>query len=167
MCTTYIRPWHAARPTYSVSVYGTENSRAALRTFPRIGKGGEKNGVECLTFQEGFQILYDNMDLIKDNNISWKEGAVPGGGELFSLLTRLWIGVCSQGRIRTLACPRQKFHTLPRKKIKINKITSLARISVSNQDQNTPLARLLGLKTTPFPGRHRVREKCTFARLLG
>ena len=29
--------------------------------------------------------------------------------------------------------------------------------AVSNQDQNTPLARLLGLKTTPFPDRSRDR----------
>ena len=57
-----------------------------------------------------------------------------------------------------------KLPTLPRKK---GKITTLARLLVSNKDQleNTPLARLLGLKTTPFPDRN--REKCTLARLLG
>ena len=37
---------------------------------------------------------------------------------------------------------------------KNGKITTLAGISVSNQDQNTSLARLLGLKTTPFPDRN-------------
>ena len=56
------------------------------------------------------------------------------------LLTRLWIGVCSPGW-HTLTLPRQKFPLLPRKK---GNITTLARILVSNQDQNTPLARLLG-----------------------
>ena len=45
----------------------------------------------------------------------------------------------------------QNFPLFPEKK---GKITTLARISVSNQDQN----RLLGLKTAPSPDRNREKH---------
>ena len=77
----------------------------------------------------------------------------PGGG---GLLTRLWIGVCNPGW-HTLTLPRQKFPpSFPEKR---SKVTTLARsFGMKPKIKTHPFARLLSLKTTPFPDRNR-KEK--------
>ena len=63
-----------------------------------------------------------------------------------------WLGAWPRG-----AWPvcRAKVQTVKHPTIVSGLVSYLQKLRVvSNRDQNTPLARLLGLKTTPFPGRN-------------
>ena len=85
----------------------------------------------------------------------WTSGKwpCPEGG---ALSTRLWIGVCSPGCI-PLPFPDKNFPPFPEKNH-----NPYQNFGIEPGWRHT-LARLLGLKTTPFPDRN--REKRTVARL--